>query len=210
MPFVNCTFYSGDEVNRVEYYVEQNITDHSPLEQNHTYTDLGNQTIEVKCKNFISRVSLQKKVAVINTCFGDEGIFERRFSMKNVKMKITDASEVYIVNRMSVFSINENIYFHWKNCESLSTRKGVCLFNAKGTLAGVIEVVLNVSVPTCIIDERKSYISEPMFIEILPSIPVAYIIGGELKYVHLNDNITFQGMITKNNRNSNYEWAINR
>lgn len=210
LPFVNCTFCSGDEVNRVEYYVEKNITDHSPLEQNHTYTDLGNQTIEVKCKNFISRVSLQKKVAVINTCFGDEGIFERRFSMKNVKMKITDASEVYIVNRMSVFSINENIYFHWKNCESLPTRKGVCLFNAKGTLAGVIEVVLNVSVPTCIIDERKSYISEPMFIEILPSIPVAYIIGGELKYVHLNDNITFQGMITKNNRNSNYEWAINR
>lgn len=130
--------------------------------------------------------------------------------MKDVKMKITDASEVYIVNRMSVFRNNENVYFYWKNCESLPTRKGVCLFNAKGNLTGEIKVVLNVSVPTCIIDGRKSYISEPVFIEVLPSVPVAYIVGGELKYVHKNENITFQGMITKNNRNSNYEWAIDR
>lgn len=210
LPFVNCTFYSGDEVNRVEYYVEQNITVQSPLEQNHTYADLGNQTIEVACKNFVSRVNLKKKVEVINSCFGGEGIFERKFSMKDVKMKITDASEVYIVNRMSVFRNNENVYFYWKNCESLPTRKGVCLFNAKGNLTGEIKVVLNVSVPTCIIDGRKSYISEPVFIEVLPSVPVAYIVGGELKYVHKNENITFQGMITKNNRNSNYEWAIDR
>lgn len=111
--------------------------------------------------------------------------------MKNVKMKIIDVSEVYIVNRMSVFSINENIYFYWKNCELLFIRKGVCLFNVKGILVGVIEVVLNVFVFICIINGRKFYIFELMFIEIFFFIFVVYIIGGELKYVYLNDNIIF-------------------
>lgn len=97
------------------------------------------------CINFILLVSFMGKVDVINFCFGDEGIFDCKFFMLEVRMKIIDISEVYIVNRMSVFCIKDNINFVWKRCKLLLLRKGVCLFNeVKILMVNNYNVILNV------------------------------------------------------------------
>lgn len=204
LPWVNCTLTSGDEVKRFEYKVSHNITRDSPIVVSHTYGDLGYQTIKVTCINFISSVSFTKKIDVINSCFGDEGIFDRKFSMPEVRMKITDTSEVYIANRMSVFCNNYDIIFAWKSCESLPSRKGVCLFNeAKKLTANNYNVTLNVSIP-----RWKTYIYEPMFVEVIPSVLVAYIDGSDSRIAFVNDNITFKAL--GNNIKVRFEWDINR
>lgn len=206
LPWVNCSLISGDEVKRFEYNVSHNITRDSHIVVNHTYGDLGNQTIKVTCINFISSVSFTGKVDVINSCFGDEGIFDRKFSMPEVRMKITDTSEVYIANRMSVFCTKDNINFAWKRCKSLPLRKGVCLFNEAKTLtANNYNVTLNVSIP-----QWKTYIFEPMFIEIIPSVLVAYIYGGDSRIAFINDIIIFKALILRNNKEVRLKWDIDR
>lgn len=206
LPWVNCSLTSGDEVKRFEYNVSHNITRGSHIVVNHTYGDLGNQTIKVTCINFISSVSFTGKVDVINSCFGDEGIFDRKFSMPEVRMKITDTSEVYIANRMSVFCYKDDINFVWKRCKSIPLRKGVCLFNEAKTLtANNYNVTLNVSIP-----QWKTYIFEPMFIEIIPSVLVAYIYGGDSRIAFVNDIINFKALILRNNKEVRLKWDIDR
>ncbi|XP_061173587.1 uncharacterized protein LOC133182755 [Saccostrea echinata] len=138
-PLINCSINTGDEVKRVDYTQLHNITINRPLIVYHTYYDLGNQTIDAKCHNFISNVDLHLDVRVINVCYGDEGIFDRQFSMQSKKMSVFDSSEVYIANRMSIFCPGTDITFGWENCSSLIEREGVCMFNASILPLGAYE-----------------------------------------------------------------------
>lgn len=207
-PLVNCSLSTGDAVNRYIYNDRHNITRDSPLVFRHKYYDLGNQTIGVTCENFVSRVTLLDVTEVINVCYGDEGIFDRQFSMPRKSMKVLDLSDVYIGNRMSVLCDSKDITFSWENCSSLDMRKGVCLFNRDATLKqGQYKIVLNVSIPSL-----RTYLIEPMFLTILPSAPFAYISGGNLRKIYVNEIISFsaENLLERNNHNSAYFWHSNR
>lgn len=107
---------------------------------------------------------------------------------------------------MSVFCYKYDINFAWKRCKSLPLRKGVCLFNEAKTLtANNYNVTLNVSIP-----QWKTYIFEPMFIEIIPSVLVAYIYGGDSRIAFVNDIIIFKALILRNNKEVRLKWDIDR
>lgn len=204
-PFVTCSFFTGDQVNRVNPIVSNNISLNNPTIANHTYNDLGNQTIVVNCKNSVSNTTLTKNVEVINVCFGDEGIFDHTFSMPlETKMQVFDSSEVYIANRMNVLCTSDDIRFDWTNCQSLDWRKGVCLYN--GTEMNEMNpVTLNVSIP-----HLNTHITEPIYIEVNEVSPLAYIIGGNKRYAHEGDIIRFEAKMSKNNKKAEYSWKINQ
>jgi hypothetical protein len=216
-PLVSCVLVSGDEIDRSSYTRKENITSNHSLLFDYTYQDLGNQSVNIRCSNFISETILQTNVRTFNDYFNEEGTFDRTYSSPNETMLIYESEAVYISNRMSAKCNMSGMFFWWEilsgnnrlKCYDLQGRRnGTCLFNEdEFNEVGVYRITLNVSIP-----EVPTYMVEHIYIEIMESEPFAYIEGGMSRVVPVNQIIHPSATLIHAEKSSklNFLWESER
>lgn len=195
LPFVTCSFTSGDIIDKKVYLQTANITPSEPMIFRYTYLTLGRHILTFNCSNYVEVLILSNLTLLIhNPCFTYHGIFDRKYALYENPMKAYTSKDVYVSSRMEVICIGKTPGFEWntfkcmdalsaESCNNtipINPTQGTNVFRRGHIAPGIYQISLNVSLD-------KTWIKEYMYIEFIKPPPYAFIIGGSKRPVKFID-----------------------
>ncbi|CAG2215125.1 unnamed protein product [Mytilus edulis] len=226
LPFINCTFFMGDLIDRKMYYIYKNLTVSNPYLFYFTYITLGNHSATINCSNAISHVDYVVTVNVWNQCFQPTGMFDRDYSNETNPLVLYTSQDTDLGSRMAVYCTEQHVTYVWELTtvdangtysipyayEPVVPATGIIRF-AKGSIEeNIYKVTLNVTLDT-------TWVYEPTYIKFVKPPPFAYILGGNLLSVKLNKlSVKFDAMTGSYdvmygegaNQNLTFAWTCKR
>ena len=195
-PQVNCSINLNDPINKDTVYQFQNLTLADGIFYTATYGSLGKRTLEVNCTNYVSSHNTTMEIEVVNSCFSDDGIFDRKFSDHTTPMMAFTSMTTALSNRMPVNC--ETVSFDWEVYrveivndvpvlgEMIINRTdagGTTKFTRGEIKEGLVSVSLRIT-------SDDTWIEESMYINFIKLPPIAFITGGGKISARYMDNYT--------------------
>lgn len=226
LPFINCTFFMGDLIDRKMYHIYKNLTVSNPYLFYFTYITLGNHSATINCSNSISHVDYVVTVNVWNECFQPTGMFDRDYSNETNPLVLYTSQDIDLGSRMAVYCTEQHVTYVWELTtiddngtytipyayEPVVPATGIIRF-AKGSIEeNIYKVTLNVTLDT-------TWVYEPTYVKFVKPPPFAYIVGGNLLSVKLNKLLVKFDAMTSSydvmygegaNQNLTFAWTCKR
>jgi hypothetical protein len=195
LPFITCSFISGDIIDKEIYQQTANITPSEPMIFRYRYLTLGNHTLTFNCSNYVENFLLSPFTLLLhNPCFTYHGIFDRKYALYKNPMKAYTSKDVYVSSRMQVICTGKTAGFQWSISKCLDAfteekwnytspihpLQGTNVFPRGRFPPGIYHISLNISL-------EQTWLKEHMFIEFIKPPPYAFIIGGSKRPVKLID-----------------------